>query len=212
MALRINLYHEIEKARQMQRRDPLKLSIYGLGAIAACFAIFYFIQLGRNHVVHRELSAAQAKFRKIEPRAKAAKKLEDELNLEIKKSEAIAQKMEKRFYWAPVLEQLSQVVPREVQITRVVGDVTGDKARKCAIMIDGISTGSDPRRTAEELRTAIAEKFGPSYHSVSSTFKTLDDGTELVMLDGKQLPTATFAINVLLTTGEEAPVAPPRRK
>jgi Tfp pilus assembly protein PilN len=212
MALRINLYHEIEKARQMQRRDPLKLSIYGLGAIAACFAIFYFIQLGRGHVLRKELSAAQAKFRVIEPKAKAAKKLEEELNAEISKAETIAQKIEKRFYWAPVLEQLAQVVPREVQITRVIGDVSGDKARKCALTIDGISTGTDPRRTAEDLRTAIAEKFTPSYHSVTSTFKTLDDGSELVMLDGKRMPTATFAINVLLTTGEEAAIVQPRRK
>lgn len=212
MALHINLYHEIEKARQLQRRDPLKLSMYGLSGIAACFALYYFIELGRNHSLRHELGRAQAQFRQIEPKAKAAKKLEDEINQEIKKSEAIGHRIEKRFYWAPVLEQLAQVVPREVQITRVIGDVTGDKTRKCALTIDGISTGVDPRRTAEELRTAIAEKFGPNFHSVTSTFKTLDEGSELVMLDGKQLPTATFAINVLLTTGEEAAPVQPRRK
>jgi Tfp pilus assembly protein PilN len=212
MALHINLFHEIEKARQLKRRDPLKLSMYGLSAIAAGFALFYFIQLGRNHVLRGQLSTAQAKFREIEPKAKAAKKLEDELNVEVKKGEAIAQRIEKRFYWAPLLEQLAQVVPREIQITRLIGDVTGDKSRKCALMIDGISTGTDPRRTAEDLRTAIAEKFAPNYHSVTSTFKSLDDGSELVMLDGKQLPTATFAINIILITGDETAPAQPRRK
>ena len=39
----------------------------------------------------------------------------------------------------------------------------------------------------------------------------LEDGTETVMLDGKQMPTATFAINVQLYTGEEK-AAPPARK
>jgi antitoxin component of MazEF toxin-antitoxin module len=212
MALHINLFHEIAKARQLKRRDPLKLSMYGLSAIAACCALFYFIELGRNHVLRRELFSAQEKFRAIEPKAKAAKKIEDDLNVEIKKGEAITQRIERRFYWAPLLEQLSQVVPREIQITRLVGDVTGDKSRKCALMIDGISTGADPRRTAEELRTAIAEKFAPKYHSVTSTFKSLDDGSELVMLDGKQLPTATFAINIVLTTGDETTPAQPRKK
>jgi len=212
MALHINLFHEIDKERQLKRRDPLKLSMYGLTGIAACFALFYFIQLGRNHVVRGQLSAVQAKFHAIEPKAKAARKTEDELNVEIKKGEAIAQRIEKRFYWAPLLEQLAQVVPREIQITRLLGEVTGEKARKCALILDGISTGADPRRTAEDLRTAIAEKFAPSYHSVTSTFKSLDDASELVMLEGKRLPTATFAINIVLTTGEEAAPVQPRKK
>lgn len=212
MALHLNLYHEVEKARKMQRRDPLKLSIYGLSAIAAAFAIYYFIELGRNHALGKQLTAAQAKFRTIEPRAKEAKKLEEELTAEVKKSEAIARRIEGRFYWAPVLEQLSQVVPREVQITRLVGDVTGEKFRKCNLTIDGLSTGADARRTAEDLRTAIAETFAPHYHSVTSTFKTLDDGTETVMLDNRQMPTATFAINVQLTAGEETAPAPTRKK
>ncbi len=212
MALQINLYHEIEKARQMQRRDPLKLSMYGLGAIAALFALYYFIELGRNHVLQQELTAAQAKFAAVEPKSKAAKLVEADLNEEIRKSTTIEQRIERRFYWAPVLEQLAQTVPREIQITRVIGDVTGDKARKCSLTIDGVSAGDDPRRTAEELRTAIAEQFGPAFHSVTSTFKSLDDGTELVLLDGKQTPTAAFAINVSLTTGEEIAPPPPRRK
>ena len=212
MALHLNLYHEIATARKLQRRDPLKISIYGLSGIAAAFALYYFIELGRNHALNHELSVAQAKFRTVEPAAKAAKKLEEELNTEIKKGEAIARRMESRFYWAPVLEQLAQLVPREVQITRLVGDVTGDHARKCTLTIDGLSTGSDPRRTAEDLRTSIAEKFAPNYHSVTSTFKSLDDGSEMVKLDGKQMPTATFAINVQLITGDDAPATPARKK
>jgi hypothetical protein len=104
-------------------------------------------------------------------------------------------------------------VPREVQITRMVGDLTGDTLRKCALTLDGISAGSDPRKVAEDLRTAIAEKLGPNYKTVTSSFKSLEDGTEMVLLDGKQMATASFAINVQLTTGDEsAPANPPRRK
>jgi hypothetical protein len=105
-----------------------------------------------------------------------------------------------------------QVVPREVQITRMGGDISGEDLRRCMITIDGLSAGTDPRSVAEDLRTAIAEKFSPKYKNVTSTFKMLEDGTEMVMLDGKQMATATFAINVQLYSGEEKSTAPVRKK
>jgi len=213
MALRINLYHEVLKARQLKRRDPLKLSIYGLSAIGALFAIYYGVELGRMHAIGSELARAQAEFAQIDPKAKAAKLREDEMNIEIRKSEIVTRRMEDRFYWAPMLEQIAQTVPREVQITRLTGDVSGDTVHKCTVVVDGLSAGSDPRKVAEELRTALAEKLGPKYKGVTSNFKSLEDGTELVLLDGKQMATASFAINLQFITGEEAAPAPvPRKK
>lgn len=212
MALNINLYHEVQKTRQLKRRDPLKLSMYGLGAIAALFAVYYAVELGRMGSMKAELKKIQAEYNALEPKAKAAKKREEEINLEIKKSELMAKRIEERFYWAPMLEQISQTVPRDVQITRMVGDLTGEGLLKCSLILDGIATGPDPRKVAEDLRTAIAEKLGPKYKSVTSNFKSLEDGTEMVLLDGKQLPTASFAINVQLTTGEEIVVQPQRKK
>ena len=70
----------------------------------------------------------------------------------------------------------------------------------------------NPLVSSLDLRTAIAEKFTPNFKDVSSTFKTLEDGTETVMLDGQQMATATFAINVQLFTGEEKAPQPARRK
>ena len=213
MALHLNLYHEVQKARQLKRRDPLKLSMYGLGGVAALLASYYVLELGRMHSISVELNKVQAEYNLLEPKAKAAKKRETEISVEIKKSEQMAKRIEGRFYWAPMLEQISQTVPREVQITRLVGDLGGETVRKCLLTIDGISAGSDPRKVAEDLRTNIAEKLGPKYKTVTSSFKTLEDGTELVLLDGKQMPTANFAINVQLILGEEsATPAPTRRK
>ncbi len=213
MALHINLYHEVQKARALKRRDPLKLSMYGLGAIGAVFAIYYVIEIGRMHGMTSELNKVQAQFNALEPKAKAAKKREQEINLEISKSDLMAKRIEQRFYWAPMLEQISQTVPRDVQITRLAGDLSGDGQRKCSLILDGISAGTDPRKVAEDLRTAIAEKLGPKYKSVTSNFKSLEDGTELVLLDGRQVPTASFAINVQLTSGEDpAPPPAPRKK
>jgi hypothetical protein len=212
MALKLNLYHEVQKARQLKRRDPLKLSIYGLSAIGACFAIYYVVELGRMHSISSELARAHGEFSQIEPKAKVARQREDEINVEIRKSELLTKRMEERFYWAPMLEEIAQTVPREVQITRLVGDVAGDGVHKCSVVLDGLSAGSDPRKVAEELRTALAEKLSPKYKAVTSNFKSLEDGTELVLLDGKQMATASFAINLQFITGEESVAAPVRKK
>lgn len=212
MALHLNLYHEVIKAKALKRRDPLKLSIYALSAITVLCACWYLFQLMRLHSVNEELARVKADFDKIEPAAKAAKKQEEELVAKSRASVQLEKRMENRFYWAPVLADIMQVVPQEVQITRMGGDISGDGLRRCMITIDGLSAGPDPRKVAEELRTALAERFAPQYKNVSSTFKMLEDGTELVMLDGKQMPTATFAINVQLYTGEEKPAAPVRKK
>lgn len=211
MALRLNLYHEVIKAKALKRRDPLKLSMYALGAVVTCLACYYLGELLHMHNISTELAKVKFEFEKLEPQAKAAKKREEELNTQMKAGDLLVKRVESRFYWAPMLEQIMQVVPREVQVTRLAGDLTGDGLRRCSISVDGLSAGTDPRKVAEDLRTAIAEKFLANYKNVSSKFRTLDDGTEMVMLDGKQVPTATFAINVELFTGQEKPAAKPAR-
>lgn len=212
MALRLNLYHEVIKAKALKRRDPLKISIYVLSGIAALCTVWYLLQVVKMSSLNDDLARVKGEFRKVEPLAKAAKKREDELAGQARISAQLEKRMEGRFYWAPVLAQIMQIVPREVQITRMGGDVSGDGMRRCIITIDGLSAGSDPRRVAEDLRTSLADKFSPNYKNVTSTFKLLEDGTEMVMLDGKQMPTATFAINLQLYTGEEKAAAPQRRK
>ena len=212
MALRLNLYHEVLKAKALKRRDPLKISIYGLSVIAALCASWYLFQLMRMYGLNDQLTKAKADFDRVEPAAKAAKKREEELSSQALASNQLANRIEGRFYWAPILSEIMHLVPREVQITRMSGDISGEGLRRCSITIDGLSAGTDPRRIAEELRTAIAEKFSPTYRNVTSAFKTLEDGTELVMLGGKQLSTATFAISVQLYTGEEKITAPARKK
>lgn len=212
MALHLNLYHEVIKAKRLKRRDPLKITVYGLAAVAALCACWYLIQLMRTYSTNDELKRVKGEFEKVEPLAKAAKKREEELLAKAKASEQLAKRMESRFYWAPVLSEVMQAVPREVQITRMAGDITGEGLRRCMITIDGLSAGTDPRRVAEDLRTALADKFSPKYKNVTSNFKSLEDGTELVMLDGRQVNTASFAINVQLQTGEDKPTAPVRKK
>ena len=208
MALRLNLYHEIERQKQAQRRDPLKLSMFALGIMAVLFAGYYVWQLGVSGSVSRDLSRKRAEFKKLEPQELAAKHREEELSKTLKTSELLVKRIEGRFYWAPLLEQLTQLVPREVQVTRLAGEAQGDEGKKCTLTIDGLSAGADPRKVAEDLRTAIAEELSKKYRNVSSTFRSLEDGAEAARLDGKTWPTATFSINVQVTAGEERGTAP----
>ena len=215
MSLRLNLYHEIERQKLAERRDPLKLSMFGLGISAFLFAAYYIWQLGAAGSVSRELARKKAAFASLQPQASAAQKREEELSKTLKTSELLVKRIEGRFYWAPLLEQLTQLVPREAQITRFSGDVQGDDPKKCTFNIDGLSAGADPRKVAEDLRTAIAEELTKRYRNVSSTFRSLEDGAESARLDGKTWPTATFSINVQLAAGVDngtSPVAVRRKK
>jgi hypothetical protein len=210
MALRLNLYHETIKTRALKRRDPLKISIYILSTIAALCAGWYTYQLILYHNYTDDYLQKKAQFEKVEPLGKAAKKKQDELTLKANQSVLMGKRIEGRFYWAPLLAQLNQVVPREVQVTKMQGEVSGAEIRRCIITIDGLAAGTDPRRVAEALRTAFTERLGPHYAGVTSTFKSLEDGSETVLLDGRQMATAIFTIIVQFHTPE--PVTPPPRK
>lgn len=213
MALHLNLIHEIEQAERARQRDPLKLSLWGLGLVAACFASYYFLQLAKMSAIAQEYSRKKAEFDAVEPKAREAKAREDHLNEKMRTSNNLVQRIEGRFYWAPVMERLITLVPPEVQITKFAGDVQGDGVKKCRLTIDGTSAGLDPRKVAEDLRAAIAESFGSKYKNVKSSFRALEDGIEMVKLHGESRPTATFAINVELQSGEDVPAAPaPRPK
>ena len=209
MALRLNLNHEILQAERARARDPLKLSLWGLGVIAALFACYYFFQLARMGVISQEYAHKKAEFDAIDGKSVVAKTREDELSTTIRAGENMLQRIEGRFYWAPMIEQLVNAVPPEVQITKFSGDVQGDTTKKCRISIDGLSAGTDPRKVAENLRTAIAESFGKKYKNVTTGFRSLEDGVETVQLAGAARPTATFAINVEFQGGDELAQAAP---
>lgn len=216
MALHLNLYHEVETQKAIQRRDPLKLSMFGLAAVALCFAGYYAKQLNGQRVLSNELSALQADFSAIESKAQVAVKRQAELAASTKAGEMLSKRIEDRFFWAPVLEALTEVVPHEVQVTKLSGDVSGDGFRRCSMVIEGLAVGAEPRQTAEDLRKAVAQKFtAASYKKVTSEFKTLEDSREPVMAEGKPVPTASFAINVQIQSGDEptpADAAPKRER
>jgi hypothetical protein len=204
MPLKLNLHHEIDKQKALQRRDPLKFAGAGIAAIVAAFAAYYAYELNVAHSLNMELASVQSDLEKLQPQADVAHKREEELSVSIKNSENLVKRVEGRFYWAPVLGLLSTIVPREVQVTRLAGDVNGESLKHCSITIDGVATGKDPRATAEELRKALGDSFSSKFKNVTSTFKgNIEDNTEKANLDGRTLPTVEFTIVVQLQYGEE---------
>lgn len=213
MALHLNLFHEIEKQKALKRRDPLKLSMYGIGLVAAGLAGYYVLQLASASAASSELSRVETEYNKLKPQAEKAAKRKEELAGSIKISDTFVKRIEGRFYWAGVLQNLTELVPTEVQITKLNGEIASDAARHGTLMIEGISAGAEPRKVAEDLRRSMADKFSPLYKHVAATFTLLDDGKEGVNLSGQVMPTAVFTIKLTLQLLEdEAPPPPPKAK
>lgn len=211
MPLHINLYHEIEKLAEQRKRDPLKISLFILGGIIALFAAMYITELGKFAVVDREYKRMKSDFDTAEPAAKKAVEREASLQKTVLAGNTLVQRIEGRFYWAAVLEDLATLVPREVQVTKLDGRVQGAVIKKVEIAIDGVAAGTDPRKVAEELRLALVESLGKKYKGVTASFRQLEESPEHATIDGKQWPTATFAINIQFQYGDDTPATPPPR-
>ena len=204
MAIRLNLYHEVLRAKRQQKYDPLKLSMIGLAGIVALMAVYYFFQMSRTSSAHQAYVAQKAEFDRLSPLVTVAQQREAELARQIDLAKRIADRMEKRSYWAPVFETIAAAVPPNVQITKLSGDLGRDAAQQYQVGIQGIAAGTEPRAAAEELRKSIADRISARYTSVAATFRNLDDGTEPAKLDGKILPTVVFTIHVTFKAGAEA--------
>jgi hypothetical protein len=213
MPLHLNLYHEIERDKQVKARDPLKLTIIGLIFVGALFAGYYFWQLGVMSGINGKLVAARADFARLEPQAKEALARTEELNQIVKTSDLLVKSVESRIYWATLLQEFSALVPPEVQITRFSGTVEGGvDYKKCLLTVEGISSGAGPRKTAEDLRSALAEGFEKRFKGVTSIFRSLEDGSESVVVNGSTMPTAVFQIALQFSQGTEPAAAAPTKR
>jgi len=208
MPLHVNLYHEVQRQELARRRDPLRLGMMGLGVIAVGFVAYYFVVLEQAHEVTTQYEALQDEFSKLDPKAKAAKTREDELNTEISASDTLVKSIDSRFYWAPVLDQVLKTVPRTVQLTHFSGATPNSASTTVnTVEISGISSAIEPRKEAEALRTALNTRLGTQFDGVNAMFKTLDDSDEIVMLDGRRLATAAFNIEIKLQAKDPATAA-----
>lgn len=209
MALRINLFHEVIRAKRQEQFDPLKLSLLALIVVAVGMAGYYGVQLKRTSNVRGAYSAQKAEFDKLDPKAKEAEKKEAELNKQIDLAEKLTKRMEKRIYWAPLLESVMLAVPPNVQLTRLNCDAGRDKGGTSVMSIEGIAADVvEPRAVAENLRKALVARIAKKYPNAAATFKNLDDSTEHPVLNGQRVAAVVFTINITFKSEPDPAPAP----
>jgi Tfp pilus assembly protein PilN len=194
MALHLNLYHEIQKAELQRRRDPLKLGTYALALIALCFVAYYFVRLGQVSRITSQRDALKTEWEALDAQQNATKARTTELASTISLAENLVKQIETRFHWAPLLQQIAALVPAEVQITKLNGELRPNNI--CLVTVEGLSAGKEPRKTAEDTRTTFTTQLEKHYRKVTATFVSLEDYDKTVTLEGNTWPTASFTIRL----------------
>ena len=212
MALHINLYHEIHKQADRERRDPVKLASLGLVVILLCLVLWYFYRSSTVRGLEVRRNVLRDQWAKLEPQLKTALDNEPKLLTQQKTNQELMERLQNRFYWAPVLAQLQALVPPNVQIIALAGDIAPPKEGKkppMSLLMRGVAAGAMPRAAAEEFRQALQAGFSQAYSDVSVVFdaNSLEDGLEMVQLNGQTLPTANFKIRVLFKQPAASPEA-----
>jgi hypothetical protein len=205
MALRLNLYHEIARERLQRRRDPLKILLIFACVIAAGLMFYYVARYHQVRLVSNRLAGVRAEWAATEPKEKEAKEQEAIFTAQLSKRDLITRRIESRFYWAPVLEEIVRTVPREAQLLRMEAELSKDRPGTCLITLTGVAAGAEPRAAAEELRTRLADAMGARFKKASAVFKFLEDSTEPAQVEGRLLATANSAILIDVGVPETAP-------
>jgi hypothetical protein len=211
MPLQLNLLHEEILEQRQRQRDPLKLSIYAGIGLAVLLVLNYLWTGYRVLESKSRLNAVQSEWAKVEPKVTAAQKRTEELNSIISTTNALDGLIDRRFYWAPLLEKVAHCVTPNIQITALEGAV--EEERGITITLDGVAGGREPRGVAEDFRQMLLEQIGKEQPSVKVEFKTLEDLDTTVSVGGNNVTTAHFIVMVGLDLFAKPPEpAPSERK
>jgi hypothetical protein len=195
MALQINLLHEQISEQRQRQRDPLKLGIYGLVAFGAVLFLWYGWSAYQTIQIRSQLNVAQADWAKVEPKVTAAQKRADELAKIINSTKVLDGIIDSRFYWAPLLGKLADCVTPNIQLVGFEGNVA-DGNDGVALVLEGVSAGTEPRAAAEAFRQSFSEQLMKTYSEVKVAFRNLEDLDTVATLAGVPTPTARFVLSV----------------
>ena len=197
MPLQLNLLHEEFTEERQRKRDPLKLGMMALGAVGALMLLFYGFRAYQTLAIKNRLSTIQEEWAKVEPKVTAAQKRAEELNNIINTTKVLDSMIERRFFWAPLLQKLSGCVAPNAQLTNFDGAINPDKT--VTLTIEGKATGAEPRAAAEEFRQLLSEELGKQYRHAKAEFKILEDLDTQVEVGGTSLPVVRYIITVGVT-------------
>lgn len=208
MALHLNLLHEEITEQRQRQRDPLKIGMMVLGGLGALMFLYYMWNAYQTLGIRNRLNAIQREWSKVEPNVTAAQKRSAELTSIISTTKVLDGMIDRRFFWAPLLEKFSHCVALNAQLTSIDGNVLEDN-KSVTVMMEGLAAGREPRAAAEELRQLLLEQLGQSYHDVKVEFKTLEDLDTLVKIGGANMAMARFGLSVSLNPVATAKATPP---
>ena len=215
-AIDLNLHHEIDTANALKRRDPLRFAAAAALLVLALVTCYYLMNLEYAAILSNQASAAEIKLQKLEAVSKVAAQKETELTAAIQLSKAMQSRVEERFYWAPVLDALATVSPPYIQITSLFGSSNGLHSKNCTVTLRGIAAGEVPRERADDYRKALMAQFSKLYRSVDVKFENgavgLMESKSTAVLNGRELPTVQFAIEMHFQSGAIAPPEAPIKK
>jgi hypothetical protein len=164
----------------------------------------------------------KASWEKKQRDTAAVTQLEVEMKSMAAASVALNTRMEKRFFWGPMLDVIYRSVPAEVQLTNFGGS-NPRKGEVISMQLDGIAAGTEPRAVAEKFRLAlltaleakyreVREKAGlpPMPSNLSCLFRQLEDQSGVTAkIEGKEFPTAKFVMDVKMRKPYAAVPPPP---
>src|SRR5438132_6945344 len=150
MPLQLNLLHEEILEQRQRQRDPLKLSIYAGVGLGALLVLNYLWTGYRVLESKRHLNWVESEWAKVEPKVSAAQKRADELNGIISTTKTLDGFIDRRFYWAPLLEKVAHCVTPNIQITDLDGAVEEEKGINKTL--DGVAGGREPLEVAVDFR------------------------------------------------------------
>ena len=208
MALNLNLLHEQISEQRQRQRDPLKLGMIFIGAIAALLFVNYLWNGYKALQTKHRLNVVQSEWAKVEPKVTAAQKRAEELTKIIDTTRVLDGFIDGRFYWAPLLENISRCVAPNNQLTSLEGSVLDEK-KGVSVMVEGVAAGREPRAAAEDLRQLLLEQLSQHYGDVKVEFRTLEDLDTIVNVGGSSLAMARYVLSVTfnpdsVTTGKAA--------
>ena len=195
MALNLNLLHEQILEQRQRQRDPLKLGMMFVGAIAALLFVNYLWNGYKALQTKHRLNVVQSEWAKVEPKVTAAQKRAEELTKIIDTTRVLDGFIDGRFYWAPLLENISRCVAPNNQLTSLEGSVLGEK-KGVSVMVDGVAAGREPRAAAEDLRQLLLEQLSQHYGDVKVVFKTLEDLDTIVNVGANSMAMSRYVLNV----------------
>ncbi len=193
MALQLNLLREEQQIEIERRRDPLKLGMLGVLLIVLCMAGFYLMRMGEVSKLKSKRASLEMAWQNLQPRFEEAKVREVELQEMKARADALRALMNRRFLWGTFLADLTNMVPASASLTSFSGSVQNSKLR-CSL--SGNIAGENPRRLAEEFRTAISRLLNDRFQDVEVAFQSLEDDTTPYIIRGQKTSGAKFSLSV----------------